>query len=359
MAQLRNRGSNVWQIVIYLGKDNEGKKQSQSETFYGSKPQAKAYGNDLEKELKRNRMGPSKSVAFTINDLFNKWLTSIKSTISIRTYESYEYQTRRLRPFIGDLQLYTLTNFQLMERLQLLENEKLAIRTIKDFHTTLRTAINWGSVFNLVEKDVLNGVKPPRLERKSRDVFKLNELGVFIVNAKGYKYYLVLRVLALTGMRISEVLGLTWSNVDFDHDKIKITQSADLKHRVSKETKTVNSLRELELDEETMNEFRLEKKKSIGKCSPDDFVFQGENGKPTKYTAIWKTKEAVLRKARLHHVRIHDLRHGMGSILLDNGIPLTAVAGTLGQVPATTAGVYGHALRRGKSIANLLSIKII
>ncbi|KGK81780.1 hypothetical protein DP73_21160 [Desulfosporosinus sp. HMP52] len=356
MAQLRNRGSNVWQIVVYLGKDDEGKRQSHSETFYGTKSQARAYGNDLEKELKRNKMGPSKLVAFTINDLFDKWLSSIKSSIGIRTYESYEYQTRRLRPFIGHLQLYSLTNFQLMEQLQPLENEKLSIRTIKDLHVTLRTAIKWGSVFNLVERDVLNGVKPPKLERKSRDVFKLNELRVFIENAKGYKYYLVLRVLALTGMRIGEVLGLTWGNVDFEQNKIKITQSADLKHRVSKETKTVNSLREIELDEETMNEFRLQKKKSLGKWSPNDYVFQGENGKPTKYTAIFKTKKAVLKKAGLHHIRLHDLRHGMGSILLDNGIPLTAVSGTLGQVPATTAGVYGHSLRKGKSIANLLAV---
>ena len=157
-------------------------------------------------------------------------------------------------------------------------------------------------------------------------------------------------------MRISEVIGLTWSNVDFEQNKIKITQSADLKHRVMKETKTVNSLRELDMDQETMDEFLLQKKKSIGKWSPNDFVFQGDNGKPSKYSAIWKTMKAVLKKAGLHHIRIHDLRHGMGSILLDNGMPLTAVSGTLGQVPATTAGVYGHSLRKGKSIANLLAV---
>lgn len=355
MAQLRKRG-NAWQIIIYLGKDDDGKKKTYSETFHGSKPLAKAYGNDLEKEMKR-KIGSSKSVAFTINDLFDKWLSSIESSVGKRAIESYKYQTKRLRPFVGDLQLYTLTNFELMKRLKPLENEKLSIRTIKDFYTTLRTCINWGSVFNLVDKEVLNGIKHPKLERKNRDVFKLNELGIFIENAKGYKYYLVLRVLALTGMRISEVLGLTWSNVDFEHNKIKITQSSDIKDRTSKETKTSNSLRELEMDKETMDEFKVHKKKCVGKWSQNDFVFQGEGGKPAKYSAIWKTKEAVLRKAGLHHIRIHDLRHGMGSILLDNGIPLTAVSGTLGQVPATTAGVYGHSLRKGQSIGNLLSVK--
>ena len=49
MAQLRNRGSNVWQIGIYLGKDDEGNKQTHYETFYGNKTQAKAHGSDLEK----------------------------------------------------------------------------------------------------------------------------------------------------------------------------------------------------------------------------------------------------------------------------------------------------------------------
>ena len=169
MAQLRNRGSNVWQIGIYLGKDDEGNKQTHYETFYGNKTQAKAHGSDLEKRFK-HKVGPSNSVAFTVGDLFDKWLNHVKSTLCIRTFESYLYKSNRLKPFVGDLQLHTLTNFQLLERLQPLEDERLSIRTIKDFHVTLRTAINWGAIFNLVEKDVMNGVKPPKLERKSRDV---------------------------------------------------------------------------------------------------------------------------------------------------------------------------------------------
>ncbi|MHB8073631.1 hypothetical protein [Desulfosporosinus fructosivorans] len=61
------------------------------------------------------------------------------------------------------------------------------------------------------------------------------------------------------------------------------------------------------MDEETMQQFRLHKKKSVGKWSQNDFVFQGEGGKPAKYS------------------------------------------------PATTAGIYSNSLRKGKSIGNLLS----
>ncbi|OLN33546.1 hypothetical protein [Desulfosporosinus metallidurans] len=103
MAQIRNRGSKCMANWDLLRKEG-GVKQTHYETFYGTKPQAKAYANDIEKELKR-KVGSSKSITFTIIDLFDKWLNSVKSTIDIRTYESYEYQTKRLRPFIGDLQL--------------------------------------------------------------------------------------------------------------------------------------------------------------------------------------------------------------------------------------------------------------
>lgn len=359
MAQFRNRGTNVWQIGIYLGKDDGGKRITHYETFYGTKPQAREYGNDLEKELKR-KVGSSDSVAFSIDDLFDKWLSSIKSSIENRTYTSYEYQSRRLRPFVGDLQLYTLTNFQLMERLKPLENEALSNRTIRDLHTTLRTALNWGAVFSLVRKDVMNGVKSPKLVHKVRSVFNPCELDLFIENAKKYKFYLVLRILALTGMRISEVLGITWANVDFENNIIKITQSADLKRRVAKETKTVNSLRELEMDAETMKELQLQKNKmeSVTDWSLDDFVFQGEGGKPAKYSAIWKTKKAVLKKAKLRHARIHDFRHGMGSIMLDKGESAASAASTLGQLLPTFTAIYGHSMRKGKSIAHLLPSKM-
>lgn len=53
-------------------------------------------------------------------------------------------------------------------------------------------------------------------------------------------------------------------------------------------------------------------------------------------------------------IRLHDLRHGMGSIMLDNGSSITEVAETLGQVPSTTASIYSHALKKGKTITNLI-----
>lgn len=355
MAQIRNRGSNVWYLQIFVGKDDEGKKEFIYETFYGTKPQAKLYANKLEIELKAKGIGP-KSVSMTMSDLLNKWLDTIKKRIEKSTYEQYEHHVFKLIQLLGDLQLYSLDSSQIEKRLAQLENRDLSPRTIKNYYRSLGTALNWAMGKKLVSQDVMLGVKPPKVQHVCRKVLQVNELKIFIETAKEYKHYLPLRLLALTGARVGEVIGLSWKNVLLDESKIKITEAVNSRSRYLKDTKTENSKREITLDSETIHELRKHKIIMIkaDKAKDDDYVFQSDDSEFLRYQVIYKAKEKVLKKAGLHHIRIHDLRHGVGSILLDKGVSITGVAEQLGQVPATTASIYGHALRHGSSIAAML-----
>lgn len=66
----------------------------------------------------------------------------------------------------------------------------------------------------------------------------------------------------------------------------------------------------------------------------------------------------ALKKADLAHIRIHDLRHTAGSLLLEAGYSFPTVAAFLGHSsPATTAAVYAHAVRKGASIAEVLNMQ--
>jgi integrase len=63
----------------------------------------------------------------------------------------------------------------------------------------------------------------------------------------------------------------------------------------------------------------------------------------------------ALKRAGLEHVKVHALRHGAGSLLLDAGRSLPAVSEFLGHSStATMAAVYAHAVRQGESIAGIL-----
>ena len=156
-------------------------------------------------------------------------------------------------------------------------------------------------------------------------------------------------------MRIGELMGLKWRNVSSD-GKIKIVEAVNSRLRYLKCTKTVNSMREISLDEETAHELYEYKKVMAGsnKAGPNAFVFQSDDGGVLRYQVIFTAKNRVLKKAKLHHIRLHDLRHGAGSLMLDAGESIVTVAKLLGQVPSTTSGNYSHALRSGNSIAGLL-----
>lgn len=350
MAQIRKRSNNVYQISVYLGRDEQGKRKLLYETFYGAKAEAKIRGEELEKELQR-KVSPKNRLT-EVSEFLDYWLKEIKGTVYERTYEKYVWHVKRLKPIVGDLQLYELSPVLLKERLKGIQG--LSERTVKDIYSTFRTALNAANAWDLVRCDLMRGVKAPKVERKERNVLSLGELRIFIETAKDYKHYLVLLILALTGMRIGEVLGLKWRDVDFENGIITILRAADTKHRTLKDTKTENSKRKIELDNETMQEL-VSLRKSLGsKYLPSELVFQNGDSRPLRYNAIRRTKERVLIQSGLHHIRLHDLRHGVASILIDKGQPMTVVASSLGQTPSTTANTYSHALRRGKSIASIL-----
>ena len=354
MAQLRNRGTNVWQIQIYLNKDGEGKKQFHYETFYGTKPQAKLHASKLELEFK-SKIGSAKTIVLSVENLLNSWLLDILNQIERSTYEQYQRQAEKLIVLLGDLQLFTLDSVIIAERLSELDNIGLAPRTIKNHYRTLITALNWGAVKKYLSRDVMVGVTPPMIQHVSRNVLNSNELKLFIQIAKLYKHYLPVKILAITGMRIGELMGLKWKNLSCD-GRIKIVEAVNSKSKYLKDTKTQNSKRELQLDTVTTEELNVHKKlmSQNNKAGDNDFVFQSDDGAFLSYEAIYKTKQAVLKKAKIHHIRLHDLRHGVGSLMLDAGSSITTVAEQLGQVPATTAAIYSHSLRRGGTITKLL-----
>lgn len=342
---VKQRAENSWTIAIYLGRDEQGKKKYHYETFYArNKREAVNREKQLGQELKK-RIGSSKALSLDVGGLIDKWLSSIKKEVDVATYDTYSKQAERIRSLVEDLRLYELTTLLVEERLNPLDKEDLKPRTIKNYYSILRMIFNWGSSRNLVEPNIMKDIKSPKIQRVKRKVLKQNELFVFLEAAKQYKHYIPLRILAISGLRIGEVLGLRWNNVDLHQGCLMVVEAVNSRTRNQKETKTVNSERTIKLDPETIGLLTQHKTDT---CTDDyDLVFKSGDGKPLRYQVLFKVKEKVLKKANLRHIRIHDLRHGVGSILLDKGNPLIYVAGFLGQNPATTAGIYGHALREG------------
>lgn len=356
MAQIRRRGPNRYTIVVYLGRDPEtGKKLCHSETFYGTRPQAKLRAGELELSLKKKHSG-SNIAKMTIGEYLDQWLVVTKETYGENTWTKNVWHVQRLKEVIGEIPLHKLSIPEVQHALQGISD--VAPRTKRDFFDTLRTAIRQAVIWGFLGSDPLEGLRRPKVPRKEATVLTPKELYQLLEAAKGYRHYLIVRMLAVTGIRLGEVLGLKWVDVDFERNTLKIQRAANCRKRtLNVEPKNFSSRRTIILDNDTIAELLKHKNRQVEQCivNPDNLIFPAPDGRPAKESAVRKTVNRALRKAGLPHLKVHGFRHTAGSIKLDAGEGLSNVSAFLGHSStATTAAIYAHAIRGGMSIANYL-----
>ena len=159
-----------------------------------------------------------------------------------------------------------------------------------------------------------------------------------------------------TGMRISEILGLTWDQVDFQHEEIKIVRQLIRDHEKNAWRldilKTKNSRREIPLAAQALaalwdwKEQQEKEKRLLGEeawGNSWDLTFTTQAGTPIYVSMIDRHFDLVLKRAKLPDIRFHDLRHTFATTLLERGVQILAVSELLGHASIEiTLKVYGH-----------------
>lgn len=154
--------------------------------------------------------------------------------------------------------------------------------------------------------------------------------------------YVILIALA-TGMRFSEILALTWEDIDFDSKTIKVNKSFD--HVVTKqikETKTFSSIRTIVVDSVTIR--LLQKYKIANQKRHPIFLFIDGIGNPTiSNTGCNKALRKACERAGIKTVTMHALRHTHCSLLIYKGFNIKYISKRLGHSDISiTYSVYGH-----------------
>jgi integrase len=219
---------------------------------------------------------------------------------------------------------------------------------------TLKTAVHYAQNWDILSRDIASGLVTPKITKIRYDVLNRDELQSLLQALKQYKHGLMIRLIAVTGMRTEEAVALTWRDVVLKTSTIRITRAADVATRcLNDETKEPASIRTLQLDNETMAmlvEHMDIQFKGTEACL-DGLVFPADDGRPLSYNSVRRTLQRALKTAGLRYVSPHKLRHGVASILDDEGCSSAQIAETLGHAnPTVTNKIYAHALRHGKSI---------
>jgi len=161
--------------------------------------------------------------------------------------------------------------------------------------------------------------------------------------------YLVL-LIAKTGLRISEALGLTPQDFDFKLHQVIVNKTWNYKHPRGEfaPTKNASSMRKIPLDWQTAMMFS-----QLVKGLPENQPIFVDANKRIYVQTLNNQLEAMCKKANIPVISLHGLRHSHASLLLYAGVSIATVSRRLGHSTMnTTQRIYLHVIQELENADN-------
>lgn len=280
-------------------------------------------------------------------DYFEKWISIYKKgairNVTMKKYELSLSWVKKLAPNLNLLDLDRVSYQKLLNDYAECHEKQ----TTMDFHHHLKACILDAVDDGLVLRDptrkiVVKGKTPKEKKKKFLNQFELHTLLSNLKLDKGLSNDWLILLIAKTGIRYSEAMGLTPSDFDFAHQTLSISKTWNYKEKEGGFTPTKNksSVRKIQLDWMVVSQFA-----ALLKDLPTD--------KP-----IFVTKERVFNSTLNHRLQklckdckipvitVHGLRHTHASLLLFAGVSIASVAKRLGHSSMnTTEKTYLHIIQ--------------
>ena len=273
----------------------------------------------------------------TLDEWYDVWMDTCKRNCRNSTKATYATQYRMIKKSLGWRKLNSLNLVIVQQAVNELKTDNQRKNVKKLLVDMLDKAIDSDLLTRNVAKKVNTVIS--KEETKERRVLTVKETKIFLKEAEGTFYY-NLYVLALeTGMRIGELLGLTWKDVDFKRYLIRVSQTLCYFKKDGKyvfemhETKTNNGKRTIPLTKRAMKALKDQwicKNKIIaqGQQTPEeyqDLIFVTRNNKPTQQFIVQECISAIIRHIQdrypdFERFSSHCFRHTFATRAIENGM---------------------------------------
>lgn len=402
MAEIFERKGS-YQIRVYLGKDANGKKITESTTFTPTKKTPKAiekevqeFARTFEKEVKEGKFLSGEKL--TLQEVVAEWMkdqTFKDLTKSVQ--ESYiDILKRRIYPHISHLKIAKITPLHIQKIYNDMETEGKAPKTIKRTNTALNSVMRYAYRMGIIQENPCDRIRLPKNNTDtSLHYFTLEQAQTFLESlekeftiqhpekkrsngriipaytetVQTHPQFIPFFYLAVYGgFRRGELVALTWKDIDFENRTVSINKAvAKTKEgQLLKSTKTVAGNREIKLPSEcfkVLQKWKLQQMQlaftmgniwegETGKNFDENNIFIQDNGTrmdvdtPThKFKKIIELYNSNCEREEdmLPNIHLHDLRHTSATLLLANHVDIETVSHRLGHSkPSITLDVYGH-----------------
>lgn len=362
---IRKRGNNYNVIVEYY--DEAGKIKQKSIAKYGLKKKAERHLIELKAEIQNEKYMFSNDI--TVTDRCYRYINENKRDWSPYTVKNrLSWVKLNVAPFFKDTKMENLTIHQIQRYLNYLY-ENFTVESAKTRFGFFRSVVKECYRMKEIKENLCDFVKSPKKEASSiADVYTREEILQLFKLLEDKHFELPILLIVLLGLRKGEAYGLTWDDIDFDNNTVKIEQISIYLDGslIFKSPKTTDSKRLLSAPIELMDKLKKEKLKQ------NELKLQGvlENKynlvclnkelKPYKNDDLNRYYRKFCKENNFRQLRIHDLRHTNATLLLLSGTDMKTVSGRLGHTDIKiTMNKYSHVLeemdrKASENLSNIL-----
>ena len=285
---------------------------------------------------------PSK---MTVAEWLDTWLTDYQGHTTERSVVKYRCVVKNhIKPVIGDIKIAKL--LPLHARRVMSGMSDLAPYTIRTYMTVFKSAMACAVEAGLIKANPASSIKTPRVPPQKFHVIDREDIPAFITAAQKTHYPNELVFMLLTGLRVGEVRGLRWSDIDMDAKTLSVQRQLHPKS-LSKERFSLpkyGEARMIHLPDEAVDILRAQKRRQaeqhiaaanwIDDDISTDLVFRQRNGLPHGEKTIFTSVQRAGAAINVPDLHPHDLRHSYAVAALRSGADVKTVQHNLGHKTA-------------------------
>ena len=390
-GSIEKRGKDSYRLVCTNGYDLNGKLIKHTKTIHGTKKDAQIELAKFVADVQNGLVIEGKSLKFS--EFTEIWKRDYGSKeLASSTYKRYcRMLETRILPYFGHFYINKIKPTDIMQFYDLLSRDTQLVRkksnngkktlkplsgkTILEHHRLLRAMLHKAIYWQLLVSNPAERVQPLKAMKPKRKYYDDEQCKVLLENLtklgeEQIKYKVAIILTIFTGVRLGELMGLEWQDVDFKTGIVSINRSSQYladKGIFTKTPKTESSIREVAIPDfvvSLLEEYKLwydEQKSFYGELwTNSNRLFVQADGKPMHPSTISKWFVKYVAQIGLPVINFHGLRHTNATLLISQNIDVAVVAARLGHAQITTTfnfyvhPIISHNRNAGNVLQNLL-----
>ena len=393
-GSIEKRGKDSYRLSCLAGYNLQGKPIKKTKTVHGTKKEAEIELAKFVADVQNGMVIEGKALRFSeFTEIWKKDYAS--KELAPSTYKRYcRMLETRLLPYFGHFYVNKIKPTDIMQFYDLLSKDTQLVRkkdndgnktlkplsgkTILEHHRLLRAMLHKAVYWQVIVSNPAERVQPPKAKKPKRKYYDDDQCKILLENLEQLdeeqiKYKTAIILTVFTGVRLGELMGLEWNDIDFRNGIVSINRSSQYLADTgvfTKVPKTESSIREVAIPDfviSLLEEYKLwyeEQKSLYGELwINSNRLFVQADGKPMHPSTISKWFVKFIGQIGLPIINFHGLRHTNATLLIAQNIDVAVVAARLGHAQITTTfnfyvhPIIAHNKKAGFALENLLLSK--